>query len=271
MANGDGERAGCRLSQTAALVEIGIGGQRGFMLARGVHPAGEPLDCEVAFRRAEPPWARSRRRPRLPAVGSPRQPRPPRPGRAGARAASCGAGARRMRPPLGRRADPPGAGWTRPVTESANSTGHPASEQARISAVNSSHVRRSSRAEAVTSVAPAKSSGPSRVMSDTRVSTRDLRSVGSGARHVDGGQRQQVQRPGRAGPSAAARTGAARATVPSHRCRRRDRGSTRSRPEHGDGAGRRARRARAAASAASRRSSQLELTGIALDGQRAAL
>ena len=43
------------------------------------------------------------------------------------------------------------------------------------------------------SVAPARSSRPSRVMSDTLVSTRDLGSVGGQAGHVDGGQRQQVR------------------------------------------------------------------------------
>ena len=35
--------------QTAASVEIGIGSQRGLMLARGVHPGDDPLDCEVVF------------------------------------------------------------------------------------------------------------------------------------------------------------------------------------------------------------------------------
>ena len=106
-----------------------------------------------------------------PAGGTLRQRLRRHPGRAGARAASCGAGARRTRPPRESRADPPGANWTRPVTESVNSTGHPAPAHARISAASSSAVSRSSSAEAVMRVAPARSSRPSRVTSDSRVST----------------------------------------------------------------------------------------------------
>ena len=58
MANRDGEEAGCRLSQTAVSIRIGGGDQVGLLLARGVHPAGEPLDGKLALRCAETPRAR---------------------------------------------------------------------------------------------------------------------------------------------------------------------------------------------------------------------
>ena len=58
MPNGGGQDAGRRLSQTASSIEIGVAGQFGLLFARGVQPAGEPLDGEVALRCAEAPLAR---------------------------------------------------------------------------------------------------------------------------------------------------------------------------------------------------------------------
>ena len=74
-------------------------------------------------------------------------------------------------------------------------------------------------------VAPARSSGPSCVMSDSRVSTATAAPSAAGPGSVGGGDRQQVRVPVVQRPSAAARAGAARATGPSPRCRRRGRGS----------------------------------------------
>src|SRR5262249_19478060 len=56
--DGDGEDPGCRLSQAAAAITVGSRGHLGLLLARGVHPAGQPLGGKLALRGAEPPRAR---------------------------------------------------------------------------------------------------------------------------------------------------------------------------------------------------------------------
>ena len=58
VADGDGEPAGSRLSQTPASVELGVGGQPGLLLARRADPPGEPLHGQAGLGGAEPPRAR---------------------------------------------------------------------------------------------------------------------------------------------------------------------------------------------------------------------
>ena len=86
VADGDGEPAGSRLSQTAASIELGVGGQPGLLLARRADPPGEPLDGQAGLCGAEPPRARPDERPRPRACGTPRLRLRRHPGRAGARA-----------------------------------------------------------------------------------------------------------------------------------------------------------------------------------------
>ena len=119
-----------RLSQTAASVEIGVSGQRGLLLARGVDPTGEPLDGEVASVGAEPPRARSDDDLALPAGGTPRRRLPTASGPSrrprGVMRRWCASNAAATRASSGSA----GSSWTRPVTESVSSTGHPAPAQA---------------------------------------------------------------------------------------------------------------------------------------------
>ena len=113
------------LRQTSACVGGGLGGQLDLLLARGTDPPGEPLRRQVGLGGAEPPGA---------GPDEDLGPQPAEPldgGRDGVRAEqaaaspSCGAGGRRMRPPRGRRADPPGVRSTRPTTDRVSSTGTP--------------------------------------------------------------------------------------------------------------------------------------------------
>ena len=168
-----------------------------------------------------------------------------------------------MRPPRARRADRPGASSTRPTTDSVSSTGHPTAAQTSTSPASSSPVIRSSSAEAVIRLAPARSSGRSR--GDVRQPRLDddRGPVGGRAGRVGGGDLQQVGVAVVHDPVLRPRQAAARATGPSIRCRRRGRGSPGGRlPAAAAGGCSTRSRDRASASAGSRRSSHSELTRI---------
>ena len=170
--HGDGELSGRGLRQTPARV-----GAASRQPARprcshaAPHPAGEPLRRQVGLRRRRVARGSAGRGPRPPAGRTPRRRPRRRPGRAGGPARSCGAGGRRTRRPRGRPADPPGSArrGRRRTGSAARDSRAPA--QTATSPASSSPVSRSSSAEAVMRVAPARSPGRSRVMSDRLVST----------------------------------------------------------------------------------------------------
>ena len=259
--HGDRELPGCRLRQTSARVVVGLGRQLDLLLARSTHPSGEPLRRQLGLRRRRVARGWAGRGPRRPVGRTPRRRARPRQVRAGGPAPSGGVGGHQMRQPRGGPADPPGSRSTRPTTDSVSRIGHPAPAQTVTSSANSSSVSRSSSAEAVMRVAPARSPGCSRVMSEQLRLDGYRGPVGGRAGEVGGGDLQQVcvpvvqdpvLRPRQQWREPAAHRAGAAAEVVDHPDGRspgaaRPRCSTRS-------------RARAAASAGSRRASHALLT-----------
>ena len=192
MVHGDGELSGCCLRQTPARVAVGLGGQLDLLLARGTDPPGEPLRRQVGLRRRRAATGWAGRGPRPPAGRTARR-RPRRhPGRAGGPAPSCGAGGRRTRRPRGGRADPPGSARRGRRRTASAAPGTRRRRRRSISPASSSSVSRSSSAEAVMRVAPARSPGRSRVMSELLRLDGDRGPVGGRAGEVGGGDLQQV-------------------------------------------------------------------------------
>ena len=192
MVHGDGELPGCCLRQTSACVGVGLGGQLDLLLARGTHPPGEPLA----------PPGRPAKAPSRHGLGRTRTSAPSRPNPSTATATASGPSRRPLSVvrrwwasnAAATRASSGSAGVrsTRPTTDSVSSTGHPAPAQTVTSPASSSPVSRSSSAEAVMRVAPARSPGSSRVMSDCLRLDGDRGPVGGLAGEVGGGDCQQV-------------------------------------------------------------------------------
>ena len=190
-------------------------GELGPLLDRGPDPAVEPLRRRArAWSGTEPPRARSHLDPRPQgAEGVDGRPRGIRPEQGATRRGAAlvvveRGGQHGIQGVLG-------VSRTPPVTDRVSSTGQAASTQDRTTRSSSSAVSMSSRAEAVTSDAPARSSGPSRVRSPCRVSTVTAAPSAPATGRVARGDARAGRRRGRGAPSAAVRRSAGRATGPS--------------------------------------------------------
>ena len=260
MVHGDRELPGGRLRQTPARVGVGLGGQLGLLLARSTHPPGEPLRRQVGLRGAESPGAGPDEDLGAPAGRTPRRRPRRRPGRAGGPARSCGAGGRRTRRPRGGPADPPGSARRDRRRTASAGPDTPRRHRRATSPASSSSVSMSSSAEAVIRVAPARSPGCSRVMSDCLASTvtaaPSAAGPGGSAAATSSRSASRSCRTQCCGPGSSGASQRPIAPVPQPRSwitRRPVAGSCRARRSTRS-------RARAAASAGSRRASHSRLT-----------
>ena len=136
--HGDSELPGSRLRQTSACVRAGLGGQLDLLLARGTDPPGEPLRRQVGLGGAESPGARPDEDLGPQSTESLDGDRDGVRAEQAAASRSCGVGGRRMRPPRGRPADPPGSGRRDRRRTRLRRHGHPAPAQTSTSPASSS-------------------------------------------------------------------------------------------------------------------------------------